>query len=289
MQPRTLQQIISELNPTFQAQTQSLQQRQQLIPEQIKSEEAALGAKQTEAFDNILGGARRRGLGFAGIPLGEQARYSATEYLPALARLRQQGQQQAMSLQDAILGINERRDTLAQQIFQTEQDRAFQREQAEANRRAQAAANAALMPTLGGFGGSTSQTPQPQAGPRAILKSAGNAQFVDANNKPITAGQFARAKGMDIRDVLYDIGQNGDARAAQLYNQLRILSGNALTNAIRSYERTFPYIFGGYVQGQNSVLRPLGQSSSTPQRPAAPQQTRTAGISPNIFINTGGR
>lgn len=272
MQPRTLQQIISELNPTFQAQTKSLQQQQQLIPQQIKTEETALGAKQTEAFDNILSGARRRGLGFAGIPVGEQARYSATEYLPALARLRQQGQQQAMSLQDAILGINERRDTLGQQIYQTEQDREFQRQQAEANRRAAAAA--AAMPSFSilgqGNGGS-----QP-TGPRAVLQGPGNAQFLDANNRPITAGQYAKQTGVDIRDVLFDIGNNGNERAALLYNQLRPLRGEQLNNAIRMYERNFPYVFGGYLSGQpQQASRP---TTSAPTRTTPSQPRFGAGI-----------
>ena len=167
--PRTLDQILSELRPTFDPQVQSLQERAGLIPQQIEAEEKGLQAKQTQAFGDILGGARRRGLGFSGIPLGEQAQYTASEFLPAMARLRQSGQERTMSLQDAILGINERRDTLAQQIRQREVDMDFQRQQAEAqrafeaqqaelNRRAQrAAAGSAFSPSLGAMGGAPLQ------------------------------------------------------------------------------------------------------------------------------------
>lgn len=123
MAVRTLEQIISELNPTYNPQVESLRQRQGLIPGQIESEEKGLQAKQETAFGDILGGARRRGLGFSGIPLGEQARYTSTEFLPALARLRQSGREQAMSLEDAINGIMERRNTLAQQLQQGDQQR----------------------------------------------------------------------------------------------------------------------------------------------------------------------
>ena len=249
MQPRTLAQIVSELNPTYQAQTQSLQAQQQLIPGQIQTEEKALGAKQEQAFGDILTGARRRGLGFAGIPVGEQAKYSATEYLPALARLRQQGQQQAMSLQDAILGINERRDTMAQQIYQTEQDRAFQGQQAEANRRATAAAAAASRPTLASLGGVGQGGTQAQtAAPRAVRNSTGGFTFLDASSKPITAAQYAQATNTDIRDVLYNLGQNGDVQAAKFYNLLRgINSEDGINNTIAQVAKTAPQIFGGYV------------------------------------------
>lgn len=166
MQPRTLDQIIAELNPTYEPQIQSLRSRQALIPKQIAEEEKGLQAKQETAFGDILGGARRRGLGFSGIPLSEQARYTSTEFLPALARLRQQGKEQAFSLEDAILGISERRNTLAQQLRQQEIDRAEQMRQfneslAEQQRQRAAASAAAFSPSFDGAtsaGGST-QTP----------------------------------------------------------------------------------------------------------------------------------
>lgn len=214
MQPRTLAQIVAELNPTYEAQTQSLQAQQQLIPGQIAAEESALGAKQEQAFGDILSGARRRGLGFSGIPVGEQAKYSATEYLPALARLRQSGQQQAMTLQDAILAINERRDTTAQQIYQTEQDRAFQADQAEKNRRATTAAAAASRPTMGSVGASTAQTP------RVVQSKPGSFAFFDSGNKPITAAQYSLQTNMPIGTVLSSMADAGDVEAEQLMQTL---------------------------------------------------------------------
>lgn len=127
---RSLDQILSELNSVYNPQISSVRKRQSMIPGQIKSEEAGLQAKQGQAFNDILGGARQRGLGFSGIPLAEQAKYTSTEFLPAMARLRQTGREQAMGLEDAILGIQERRGTMAQQIRQQELDRDFAREQA---------------------------------------------------------------------------------------------------------------------------------------------------------------
>lgn len=164
MQPRTLEQILGELSSSYDPQVQALRQRQSLIPQQIESEEKGLKAQQEQSFQDIMGGARRRGLGFSGIPLEEQARYTSTQFLPALARLRQSGQEQALSLEDAILGINERRNTLAQQLRDQEVSRAEQmrqfNEQLAENRRQfdlqqQASARASgggsrISPTLGG-------------------------------------------------------------------------------------------------------------------------------------------
>lgn len=238
MAARTLSQIIAELNPTFQPQVKSLQERANLIPGQIKAEESGLQAKQGEAFNSILGGARQRGLGFAGIPLGEQAKYTATEYLPALARLRQSGREQAMSLQDAILGVNERRDTLGQQIYQTEQNRAAQERQARA-------AQASAMPSLGSLLGS-------QQGPaaRVVQSAPGSFAFYSGSNKPITAAQYAKATGTSIGDVLYEMAEAGDQSAKSWYSILQAEARNddggaGYRNALQQAVQRAPHIFRG--------------------------------------------
>lgn len=162
MQPRTLESVLASLNSVYSPQIDSIRQRQSLIPQQVESEERGLEARQTQAFDDILGGARRRGLGFAGIPLAEQARYTSTEFLPAIARLRQGAREQAMSLEDAILGINERRNAQGQSIYESERNFAEQQRQFnEAQRRAAASAatdNSWLQALLGG----QTQQPAPQ-------------------------------------------------------------------------------------------------------------------------------
>ena len=214
---RTLDQIIAELDPTFAGQRKSLQERASLIPGQIKAEETGLGAKQQEAFGDILGGARRRGLGFAGIPLGEQAQYTATEYLPALARLRQSGREQAMSLQDAILGVNERRDTLGQQIYQTEQDRAAQERQASQARAAQAQAT---MGALGSFGstGSPAEQGAPATLPKPQRTKSGGFNFYDIDGQPVNAAQYVALQQSlggtsTYRQLLQMMSDEGDDNA----------------------------------------------------------------------------
>lgn len=172
MQPaRALDQILAELGSVYDPQVNSIRQRQALIPQQIADEERGLGARQEQAFGDILGGARRRGLGFSGIPLGEQAKYTSTEYLPALARLRQSGREQAMSLEDAILGIQERRRNSAVEQQRYEQQRYDAYRANQDNLAAQRASFGNL------FG-----TPPPQQTPQTPADPYGNIDKQNANN-----------------------------------------------------------------------------------------------------------
>ena len=219
MASRTLNQILKELSPTFKPQVESLQQRANLIPGQIKSEEQGLQAKQEQAFGDILGGARRRGLGFSGIPLGEQAKYTSTEFLPALARLRQSGRQEAMSLQDAILGVKERQGTLARDIYQREQDRAEQARQASLSRQAQASA----MPTLGSFGSMFGGQEQTPITPQMQKRKGGGFNFQDAYGTPINAAEYVQLQNqmgnkITFRDLLSQMSKTDKgARTALQY------------------------------------------------------------------------
>lgn len=216
MQPsRSLQQILSELDSTYQPQVDSIRQRQAAIPGQIQAEEQGLGAKQEQAFGDILGGARRRGLGFSGIPLGEQAKYTSTEYLPALARLRQSGREQAMGLEDAILGIQERRQNQGQSIYQyetslAEQQRQFNEQQAAAQRAA------SVNPYAGLFGSQGGGQPQTAATAAKIQQRADKGfNFQDGGGRAISAAQYAQLKGIPFRTLLQQMASSGDAGAKQ--------------------------------------------------------------------------
>lgn len=264
----TLQQILRELAPAYNPQVKQIQARQALIPGQIQAEEQGLQAKQTQAFDDILGGARRRGTGiaFGGIPLAEQAKYTSTEYLPALARLRQSGREQAMSLQDALLGIGERKNTLAQQLLQQTRDRRLQQQQfqegkrqfnlsLEEQRRArQAAARSAAasssyaVPSLGSLGGQASAPKAPKAS--FVEDAPGSFQFTNRKGAPITAAQYAQAQKVDLRDVLKYMGNRGDRNAALIYNQLAQAAqtpgvSQSPKTLLRNFMKQYPQILGG--------------------------------------------
>lgn len=152
MQPRTLEQIITELNTSYNPQIETLRKQQALIPQQTEATIQAAGAAQSQAYEDILTGARRRGLGFAGIPLGEQAKYASTVYAPAVLSARAGGQQQALSLEQSLNQLVAQRAQQAEQIRQYELDMAERQrqfnEQLAASRAAASAASSGY-----GFGG----------------------------------------------------------------------------------------------------------------------------------------
>lgn len=221
MQPRSLQQVLSELDSVYNPQIDSIRQKQAMLPGQVQAEEQGLQAKQQTAFGDILSGARRRGLGFSGIPLGEQARYTADNYLPALARLKQSAREQAKSLEDAILGINERRQAQGQSIYQFEQQAAEQRRQFDEQMRAQreqaaraAAAASSFAPSLGMGGGGGSQS-----GPSLVEQRADKGfNFRDQSGRSISAAAYAAATGTPFRTLLQRMADAGDRGAAQALN-----------------------------------------------------------------------
>lgn len=215
---RTLDQIIAELGGTYNPQIESLRRRQELIPGQVAEEEKGLQARQETAFGDIVSGARRRGLGFSGIPLSEQAKYTSTEFLPALARLRQQGREQAMSLEDAILGITERRSTLAQQLREQELNREEQQRQFNENlrfQREQEARQAAATGFSPSFGGGSGGGPAPSGGGGASMQQRGDKGFTfTISGQPVSAAVYAHATGQSFRSVLQKMANAGDRGAA---------------------------------------------------------------------------
>lgn len=209
MQPsgRTYQQIYDELGSVYDPQANLLRQQQQAIPGQLQAEEQGLQAKQTQAYDDILSGARRRGVAAGGIPMGEQAKYSATEYMPALARLHQSGREQATSLEQAILGIQEKRANQAQQNYQYDSSLAEQRRQFDLQQRA--AAGNGFSPT---YSPSTTNNPKSAT---AIQRADKGYNFTDPSGRPISAAAYASVKGIPFRTLLETMAKGGDAGAKQ--------------------------------------------------------------------------
>lgn len=126
MQPRTLDQILAELQPSYQPSIEFLRQRQTEIPKTVESDIQAAQAAQTQAYEDILTGARRRGLGFAGIPLGEQARYASQVFAPAVLQARTRGTEAARDLEGTILGLQAEMRNAAIARRQSEEDLARQ-------------------------------------------------------------------------------------------------------------------------------------------------------------------
>lgn len=180
MATKTLDQVMAELGSVYDPLAGQLQTQQAQIGTNEADQEKGLAAKQSQAFDQILGQARQRGLGFSGIPVGEQYKYNATDYMPALANMQTQAKQQQSDLTTAILNLNKDRRTQAQSIYDTgnQQDLAerqyqesvrqfnanqeLQRQQMEAAQKAASAASS-FSPSIGNYMPSTGGTPKPAA------------------------------------------------------------------------------------------------------------------------------
>lgn len=222
MQPRTLDQINASLGSIYDPQVQAAQQQLAALPAQQKADQAGLQAQQQQSFQDILNGARSRGVGiaFGGIPLQEQAQYTATKYLPALADLDNTYAQKTSGLQDAINKINEQRYTQAQGEYQYENDLAEKQREFNDNmalQRQQAAASAA-QPSLGDVLGQYlksqgSNTPTSLAG--ATQRADKGFNFTDANGNSISAAAYAHATNTPFRDLLQRMAKAGDQGAAQ--------------------------------------------------------------------------
>lgn len=244
MQPRTLEQILSEYNATYQPSIDYLRQRQAQAPQMVEADIAAANAAQTKAYEDILTGARRRGLGFSGIPLGEQAQYASNVYAPAILAARQKGTEYGQNLESTILGLQAEARSQALARRNAEQDMATQ---------------LAAARTSGGGGGSTDTSVLDwlknklgggdQEQPKAFTQQREDKgyDFTDAAGNPISAAKYAQLTGMSIGQVLYQMGKSGDVYSQNLYNQLKndpfFGKGNASYDA--KIKQTYRPIFWG--------------------------------------------
>ena len=120
---RTTGQITKTLNKSIAPRKKNIRGMIGRAGERYVAEQQGLEAKQQQQFGQITEGANNRGLLFSGIPLAEQADYTATEFLPALAGLTNQKEDRISSLQDQILSLDQDVLQRALGIRQQELDR----------------------------------------------------------------------------------------------------------------------------------------------------------------------
>lgn len=175
-----------------------------------------MGAQQTQAFGDILNGARSRGLGFSGIPLADQATYTGGTYLPALANLKTAQTNQQTTLEDALNTIHKNQYDQGQSIYQyqttlEEQQREFDAQQAAA---AKAAASAdSFAPSYDAYAAPDTSAIGNPGSASAVQRAGGGFNYTDASGRPISAAAYAAAKGIAFRDVLTAAAKAGDKGA----------------------------------------------------------------------------
>lgn len=117
---RPLADIMAELDPAYSQQTGIIQNQIAGLGTKYAAQEAALGAKKTEGFNQINNQATARGLSFSGIPLDEQATYLADTYLPAVANLKSSQNDETTALNKSLADIYTDKYTKAYDINNTD-------------------------------------------------------------------------------------------------------------------------------------------------------------------------
>lgn len=162
---RAIDQIISELDASYNPQRQVYQTQIDALPAYQQTQQAGLDQAKTNAFGDINSNANAKGMYYSGMPITEQARYTGATYLPAVANLAKSVNDQKFSLQSSLSGLTQKEYGDAQSIRQTELDRDEKIRQAELDRQAQLQA-AAVRTSSGGSsrssGGGSAKAPSMQ-------------------------------------------------------------------------------------------------------------------------------
>lgn len=192
-------QQLSQTDPQQQAEVQGLQQQQQ------------------DTFSQIRDQAQRRGLFFSGIPLAEQAKYTASQFLPAVANLQGKYAQQRFGLQNALTDLGSQQYSDAMGIQQKQIDREFQAEQGRLAREASAAGSGVH------FGDSNAVTPPNTSGVQGVHTPEQEALWTRMTMKP-TGGLYTDDQLKSDFQQTYISAQYGNAQdqqKLQMYYSMR--------------------------------------------------------------------
>lgn len=205
--------ILQELDAGYNPQRQAINDQIAQLQPQADAQVQGLKAQQSNAFNDITNGARDRGMGFSGIPIDEQAKYTAGTFLPAVAQVQQSLNTSKNSLVDALNNVNLDQRKTAYGI-QSDQ---LTREQAAADA---AAARAAQNAGIAGLANLFNQ-PATNATPAAASyqkRADGGYNFQDHNGKAISAAQYSQLTGTPLRTLLSQMAQGGDNGAKTALN-----------------------------------------------------------------------
>lgn len=258
---RALTDILTELNNVYQPQKDNYNQQIAGLDPAQQSEEASLAAAKDDAFKQTYTDANRRGLAFSGIPIGEQANYLKTSYLPSIGNLKANYRQQRFNLQDALAKVGADQYNTAYGIRQKELDT-----EAAAQAAAQAArasAGSGFSPTFSGGSvlGADTGLGASQAG-RASQRPGGGFNFTAPDGSSISAAQYAKAGGIPFTDLLKWMASKGDTGAKTAlgfvgndfgYNPNAIGDNSGLYNALVNGVTQFRGATKPYSNGAQTV------------------------------------
>jgi len=112
-----LQEIYNQLESVYAPQRTALRQQQPLLEQQAVAQRASLEQARQNAFRDITTAAGRRGMLFSGFTPEEEARYTGTKYLPALAGIEQTLQQRKLGLEQQLTQLQSQQRQSAQDLL----------------------------------------------------------------------------------------------------------------------------------------------------------------------------
>lgn len=228
----TLQEYYNQLAPIYEPQIASLKAQEASLAPQYQAQKSALEQARINAFRNISNTASARGMAFSGFTPEQEAQYTGTTYLPAMANLETQQLKSKQSLIDAINAANADRYAKSLGYYESaQQAEAANQAAIEAARIKATATNRSSGSSGGGGGSGTFET-----GFYYTPSKSGGYSFYNDKGKPVTAYTYAANTGQSIRSLLAMSNDKTDEKIVSLID-----SGASLAELRKKY----PYVFNG--------------------------------------------
>lgn len=183
-----LSQIYASLNGGGYDQSRAaINQQMSTLPSYYQAQQQGLDQTEANQFQNINNDAAARGMTYSGAPIKEEQQYVGGTYLPAVAQLKQQQNDQTYGLQQALAGVNTNQTNAAQGILQNQIQNDQQNNYYNQMLQQNAQYNQRMAGMYGGSGSGGQQAPTQNQ----VLASA--FQGFDPNKKWQTEQQIAPA------------------------------------------------------------------------------------------------
>lgn len=131
---QTIDSILKTIQPAIAPLLANQQEQLGLVQQKASADAKGLEQGKINAFRGITNQAQAAGNTFSGIPIGEQARYTGEHYLPALANLKINAQNENIRIRDIMAQINKDAYMQAFGTNQKQQDNLFTYSRDEAGR-----------------------------------------------------------------------------------------------------------------------------------------------------------
>lgn len=204
---QALQDIYNSLNSTYNPQRDLINSQIQQLPGQYQAQQQGLDAQKNIAFQGVDNQANSRGMLYSGVPTQEDNNYIAANYLPAVANLKNQQNQQQYGLQSALNQVGQQQQQSAQSMYNTGlqndmQQKYYDQQIALAQQQANMYAN--MYGRGGGGGGSASAAPAYNYAPAASPQVGYSApQAAPAASHPNLVQSASKLAGRGIYDLFH--------------------------------------------------------------------------------------